>query len=325
MPGCEQPWSTQHSISSRRMLPCQGSLLPRTPFRFTTVGAPQAGWVLTLAGGRFPSLAHSPWGAGTLLWTTALGSSGFTLNFTPYSSLHVKGAIMPCPSDGAAWNPSSGACPSVLHYGNCETPPEQCYRLWDVKIFWGVSRTLICIALLPETYCVADCEDFSHHEFSAVLKLPIALNFSLPPSSPVGACRQCPQPCCTLQRSCSWAELSLQCCLVAMSSLHPRSPAQLSSRRPAQGITFSAPSGLPPCGRDEQAEGITNVLSLSQGEILISSSGICPIRKVVGHMYQPVFSNHLERTPGRWHRRMYFLQVAGCLQLSAFRHFIWGL
>lgn len=40
--------------------------------------------------------------------------------------------------------------------------------------------------------------------------------------------------------------VSLQCCLLAMSSLHPSSPAQLSSRGPAQGSTFSAPSGVPP-------------------------------------------------------------------------------
>ena len=39
--------------------------------------------------------------------------------------------------------------------------------------------------------------------------------------------------------------VSLQHCLLARSSLHPRSPAQLRSRGPAQGITFSAPSGLP--------------------------------------------------------------------------------
>ena len=39
--------------------------------------------------------------------------------------------------------------------------------------------------------------------------------------------------------------VSLQRCPLAMSSLHPRSPAQLSSRGPAQGSTSSAPSGLP--------------------------------------------------------------------------------
>lgn len=43
----------------------------------------------------------------------------------------------------------------------------------------------------------------------SILRLHIACYLSLPGSSPLGACRQCPQTRCALQRSCSWAELSL--------------------------------------------------------------------------------------------------------------------
>jgi len=60
--------------------------------------------------------------------------------------------------------------------------------------------------------------------------------------------------------------VSLQRCPVVMSSLCPRRPAQLSSRGPAQGITFLAASGLAPGlpGAPEepavkQAEGITQL------------------------------------------------------------------
>jgi len=66
--------------------------------------------------------------------------------------------------------------------------------------------------------------------------------------------------------------VSLQCCLVSMSSLHPRSAAQLGSRAPAQANTFSAPSGLPPSDVPgapgehllKQAQAISNVASSQQ-------------------------------------------------------------
>jgi len=69
--------------------------------------------------------------------------------------------------------------------------------------------------------------------------------------------------------------VSLQHCPLAMISLHPRSPAQLSSRGPAQGISFFSPLWTPlRCfwGSGEpgvkQAEGITDVPSLSWGGTL---------------------------------------------------------
>jgi len=68
-----------------------------------------------------------------------------------------------------------------------------------------------------------------------------------------------------------------------MSSLHPSSPAQLSSRGPAQGIAYSVPSGLPPSvpGAPEepavkQADGITDVPSLSRGDTLLRSNVLSP-------------------------------------------------
>lgn len=63
---------------------------------------------------------------------------------------------------------------------------------------------------------------------------------------PLCLCRQCPQPCCAGQRSCSWAELAL--CSAARlpgAPLGPRSPAQLSSTGPAQGLPCSAPHQAP--------------------------------------------------------------------------------
>jgi len=45
------------------------------------------------------------------------------------------------------------------------------------------------------------------HWSLSILWLQTAFNLSLPHSSPLSACRQCPQPCCALQRNCSWAEL----------------------------------------------------------------------------------------------------------------------
>ena len=67
---------------------------------------------------------------------------------------------------------------------------------------------------------------------------------SLPPSSALAACRQCPQPCCAWQRSCSWAELSL--CSAARLPSAPSMPgAQPSSAAEDQP---KAALSLPPRG-----------------------------------------------------------------------------
>jgi len=63
------------------------------------------------------------------------------------------------------------------------------------------------MALQPETYLVKGCADFSSGQLSAS-------SFSQLPSihlfSPLSVCcGQSPQPCCTVQRCCSWVELSL--------------------------------------------------------------------------------------------------------------------
>ena len=72
-------------------------------------------------------------------------------------------------------------------------------------------RLLTCTALQPETDCVQDCEAFSSSELSAVFQSQTAFKVSMSNSSPFAACRQCPQPCCALQRSCFWAQLCLFC------------------------------------------------------------------------------------------------------------------
>ena len=84
--------------------------------------------------------------------------------------------------------------------------------------------------------------------------------------------------------------VSLQRCPLARSSLRPRSLAQLSSRGPAQGSPFSAPTGLPPGvpgapgeGAGKQAEGMADVSSFSQGQRLLSNSVISHIGKTTGH------------------------------------------
>ena len=117
-------------------------------------------------------------------------------------------------------------------------------------------------------------------------------DLSLPRSSPLTTCRQCLQPCCASQGSCSWAELSLtKRCPLAGSSLRPRSPAQLRSRGPAQGFTFSASPGLPadvsaperqrshPWGMDFLADCSNRQLSLSkEWRESDSKSMACPTR-----------------------------------------------
>jgi len=83
--------------------------------------------------------------------------------------------------------------------------------------------------------------------------------------------------------------VSLQHCPLVMNCLHPRSPAQLSSRGPAQYISLSAPFGLPQSvfwspGEPavKQPEGITDFPSLSWVENLTTSRVITPREKELG-------------------------------------------
>ena len=95
-----------------------------------------------------------------------------------------KAAVMSCPSDGAAGKPCSGTQPSS------STPA------MGSASFRRSLQELLCIALHPVTYCVKGCEDFFPHSLSASSHPTLPLNLSLSCMSPLGACRQCPQPCC---------------------------------------------------------------------------------------------------------------------------------
>ena len=131
------------------------------------------------------------------------------------------------------------------------------------------TRNNSCAALQPDTYPVQGCEDFSCSELSASpstlpLTSPSLLSATLVP------CRQCPQPCCAVQRSCSWAELSLQRCPLARSSPWSQEPGPAQQHRELLTRGNSREMIL------NQAEAIPDVPSLSWGETLTSSSVISP-------------------------------------------------
>ena len=114
------------------------------------------------------------------------------------------------------------------------TPPDRSRRLQAVIALGEPSRNRSCIALHQETYRVKGCQDFFP------LSSPLSSHSSLPSVS------LCPTP--FPRALLRFAEefflgraVSLQCCLLTRSSLHPRSLSQPSSRGPAQDVTFSAP------------------------------------------------------------------------------------
>ena len=166
-------------------------------------GTSWPGWELTLAGSRIPAPAHSPVGCRDPAQKDSPGHPWL------HTHLHTSAADLPCPSDSAAGKPCSKARPLCLHWRNCERPPDGSHRLWDMPALGDLFRNHSCIALQPETYPVKGSEDFSPGEVSSLLPPQTAFNLSLPHPSPFTTCRQHPQPCCALQRSCSWAELSL--------------------------------------------------------------------------------------------------------------------
>jgi len=121
--------------------------------------------------------------------------------------------------------------------------PVGCRMCQLLKIPPAAADSLPCFQGLHFT----GCEDFSPSELSASshATLPLTPLCLTPlPSLPAGSALS-PTVLCrgaTPGHSCLFEVFP-----VAMSSLHPRSPAQLSSRGPAQGGSFSAHSGLP-CG-----------------------------------------------------------------------------
>ena len=254
-------------------------LLPPTASPHSAVGVHQAGRVLTPTSGRVPAPAHSPVAARTLLRKTALGTPGCTPTFTLCSHPRVKAADMPCPSEGAAGKLCSKACAFSLHCTNCESPPDRCYWLWDVPALGDHSKNHSCIALQQDTYPVKGCEVFSPGQLSSVLTPQTAFNLPLTSLLSPWCLQAVPSTLlCFAEELLLGRAVSLQHCLLAMSSFQPRSPAQLSSRGSAQCVTFSAPSGLRPGvpgapgePAGQQAEAITDVPSHSWGEMLLSA------------------------------------------------------
>ena len=79
----EQPWPTQHPLNSRRTLPCRGLLFPPTASPQSATGSSPGR--LSAEPGRWqsPCPGHTgPWGVGTLLGRTVLGTPGCTPSFT---------------------------------------------------------------------------------------------------------------------------------------------------------------------------------------------------------------------------------------------------
>lgn len=66
-------------------------------------------------------------------------------------------------------------------------------------------RNLTCIVLQQETYHAKSCEGLFCTEISSA---PTLILLPLIPFC-LGGCSQSPQPCCAVQRGCSWAELSV--------------------------------------------------------------------------------------------------------------------
>lgn len=199
--------------------------------------------MLSLAGGRGPAPAHSPWGtAGTLLCTTAPGTPACTPGFTACSWPATRE-----PSEACTFTLQQGTLAMELVLLHTKEIPSATSQIFCGKFWvWKSSLILLCTALQKEAYPVMCYEDFSSSQLS-VFSYSTQPVTSLSLLSPTRAsCRQCPQPCCAGQRSCSWAELAL--CSAARlpgAPLGPRSPAQLSSRGPAQGLPCSAPHQAP--------------------------------------------------------------------------------
>ena len=171
--------------------------------------------------------------------------------------------MTPCPSEGAAGNHCSGAHSPPPRYRNCESLLERSHRLWDVPALGDPSRNRSFVALHSETYHVEDCEDFSASELSSSLPLYAAFNLSLPRSSPLAACRQCPQPCSL----CRGAAPGQSCLSAVLPTCHEvplsqePSPAQQQRTNPRQHFLclLWAPSRCPWGSTVKQTEASTDV------------------------------------------------------------------
>lgn len=145
---------------------------------------------------------------------------------------------MPCPSDSAAGKPCFGPYPLTLQQRNrvLMTNPINCQMHQLYKIPPGAEDDLPCAQRLITQRSVKISPPVSsqHPPTQDCLYALSALQVS-------SRCLQAVPPALLLGRA-----VYLERCLLAMSSLHPRSLAQISSRGSAQGYTVSAPSGLPP-------------------------------------------------------------------------------
>lgn len=181
-------------------LPCPagGLLLPPRDISPTTMGRSKGRlsidsgrWQSPCPGTQPPALKESP------------GHPGV------HTHIHTPAAI-------AGRRDSSCPVPPMVQQGIPDLEPvlflctgERSHRLWAITSLREPSRNCSCIALLPETYRVKGCEDVSSSELSSALPLQTAFKLSLSHLSPPAVFRTKQQPCCTLQRSCFWAELSL--------------------------------------------------------------------------------------------------------------------
>ena len=131
-------------------------------------------------------------------------------------------------------------CPAAPSPPLCTSQQRRPGSSWqgrDVAGPGAPSRNLPCTALQPEPYRVRSCADCSCTELSSARTLQAACNPCVP-----GACAQSPQPCCAVQRSCSWAQLSL-CTRALLPAALSGPRARPSSAPQAQPKALQSPLG----------------------------------------------------------------------------------
>ena len=155
-----------------------------------------------------------------------------------------KAAVMPCPSDGAAGKPCSGAHPPPLHQREI---PEAV----GCASFRRSLQELLCIALHTVTYCVKGCEDFSSTELSASSHSTLPLTFlclAALPSVPAGSALS-PAALC---RGAAPGQSCLSAALPACHELPPsQEPSTAQQHRTSPRQHFLCPLGASsrcPCG-----------------------------------------------------------------------------
>jgi len=155
----------QNSLESKRTLPCWGSLLHCRTSAHSTIGSfsvtlndDPGRWQRPFPGTQPPGV-QGPCSGGQS-WVPLAAH----LPSQSCSQAREKGAALPCPSDTPTGSPFSAACPPAPNQNSQESHPDSSYQPWHVPGLGDPSKTLICIALQPETYRIMGSDEFSATE-----------------------------------------------------------------------------------------------------------------------------------------------------------------